>query len=187
MVSSLAENQSPTKKGFGTILSAIFVVSLIGLLGWGMSSNLQGRVTDGPAPDFTLRSFEGETIRLSDLRGQVVVVNFWASWCPPCREEAPYLESTWRKYQDQGVIFIGIDYVDIETEALAYIDEFNISYFNGPDLRTTISQAYNIRGVPETYVIKKNGEIGYVHVGPIYPPDLDLEIDKWVGENSSSD
>jgi len=166
----------------GNIISSIFLVGLIGLLAWGMSKNQKGRLLDGPAPDFSLTSFEGETIHLSDFRGQVVVINFWASWCPPCREEAPYLEDTWRNYKDKGVVFIGVDYVDIEPEALAYIKEFNITYINGPDLRTAISQAYNIQGVPETFFINKNGEIGHVHVGPLIPPDLEREIDKLLSE-----
>jgi len=152
-----------------------------------MSRNLRGRVTEGPAPDFSLTSFDGETIRLSELRGQVVVINFWASWCPPCREEAPYLEETWRKYQDKGVVFIGVDYVDVEPEALAYIEEFNITYFNGPDLRTAISQAYNIQGVPETFFISKNGEVGHVHVGPLFPPDLEREIDNLLALSYTDD
>ena len=169
-------------KKYGLIISAILIFSLIGFLSWGMSSNLKGRLLEGPAPDFSLTSFEGETIQLSDYRGQVVVLNFWASWCPPCREEAPYLEETWRKYQDKGVVFIGVDYVDVEPEALAYIEEFNITYINGPDLRTAISQAYNIQGVPETFFIAKNGEIGHVHVGPLIPSDLEREIDKLLSE-----
>ncbi len=110
------------------------------------------------------------------------MINFWASWCPPCREEAAYLESTWRKYKDQGVVFIGVDYADTETEALAYLDEFDITYFNGPDLGTRISQAYNMQGVPETFVIDQNGEIHYVHIGPIYSPTLDQVIDELLAE-----
>lgn len=170
------------QKKYGSIISSVLIFSLISFLSWGLSKTLNGRLQDGPAPDFSLTSFDGDTIQLSDFRGQVVVVNFWASWCPPCREEAPYLEETWRKYQGRGVVFIGVDYVDVEPEALAYIEEFNITYFNGPDLRTTISQAYNIQGVPETFFINKNGEIAHVHVGPLIPPDLEREIDILLSE-----
>jgi cytochrome c biogenesis protein CcmG/thiol:disulfide interchange protein DsbE len=177
--------QNPDKKlPLGRAVTVVLVLSLIGLLVWGMSENIQGRVQEGPAPDFSLTSFEGETISLSDLKGQVVVLNFWASWCPPCREEAPYLERIWREYQDKGVFFIGVDYVDIEPEAVAYIDEFDITYFNGPDLRTSISQAYQIQGVPETYFISKSGEIAHVHVGPLVPPDLETLIEELLAEPS---
>lgn len=177
------KEKKPTRQwNFGSFLSSVLLLGLVGFLAWGMSNNRRGQVDQGSAPDFSITSFDGETLTLSELRGQVVVLNFWASWCPPCREEAPYLEETWRKYQDKGVVFIGVDYVDVEPEALAYIEEFNITYFNGPDLRTTISQAYNIQGVPETFFVKKNGEIGYVHVGPLIPPDLEWEIDKLLSE-----
>ena len=134
------------------------------------------------APDFSLASFEGDTITLSDLRGQVVIVNFWASWCPPCREEAPYLEDTWRKYKDEDVVFIGVDYADTEVKALAYIEEFDITYFNGPDLGTSISNDYKIKGVPETYYIAKNGEVRGVKIGPLVAPELDLKIEELLAE-----
>lgn len=134
------------------------------------------------APDFSLTGFDGREVTLSELRGQVVVVNFWASWCQPCRQEAAYLENTWRKYKDQGVVFIGVDYVDTEKEALAYIEEFDITYLNGPDLQTRISQAYNIQGVPETFFIAKNGELSGVHIGPLVPPQLDDKIEELLAE-----
>ncbi|MGB3717124.1 MAG: TlpA disulfide reductase family protein, partial [Candidatus Promineifilaceae bacterium] len=109
-------------------------------------------------------------------------INFWASWCPPCREEAPYLESTWRKYQDKGVFFIGVDYADAEKEALAYIDEFDITYFNGPDLGTRIAQVYRMDGVPETYYVAKNGELRGTKIGPLFPPELDQRIEELLAE-----
>jgi len=112
----------------------------------------------------------------------VVVVNFWASWCPPCREEAAYLEATWRDYQDRGVVFIGVDYVDTEAEALAYLEEFEITYFNGPDLGTRISQAYRIQGVPETFFIDRNGLLRGVKIGPLFPPELEDRIEALLAE-----
>lgn len=178
----MEENNKNQQRSFGSVMSSILLFSLIGLLAWGMSNNKRGQVDQGSAPDFSITSFDGETLTLSELRGQVVVINFWASWCPPCREEAPYLEQTWSKYQDKGVVFIGVDYVDTEPEALAYIEEFNITYFNGPDLRTIISQAYNIQGVPETFFIAKNGEIRHVHVGPLIPPDLEQQLEAMLNE-----
>ena len=148
------------------VLSFGFVLALLGLLAWGLVRVQAGPRSDGPAPDFTLTTFDGRTVVLSELRGQVVVINFWASWCPPCRDEAPYLEATWRKYQDRGVVFIGVDYVDTEAEALAYIEEFEITYPNGPDLGTRISQAFRIRGVPETYIVGSDGRVASVKIGP---------------------
>jgi cytochrome c biogenesis protein CcmG/thiol:disulfide interchange protein DsbE len=159
------------------------ILALLGLLAWGLIETRAGPVQSGIAPDFTLTSFSGENLTLSDLHGQVVVINFWASWCPPCREEAAYLEQTWRKYKDQGVVFIGVDYLDTETEALAYIEEFDITYFNGPDLRTSISQAYKIQGVPETFYVAKNGELRSLKIGPLVSPELDQKIEELLAES----
>jgi cytochrome c biogenesis protein CcmG, thiol:disulfide interchange protein DsbE len=141
-----------------------------------------GPISSGMAPDFSLTSFDGRTLKLNELRGQVVIINFWASWCPPCREEAAYLEQTWRKYEGKGVIFIGVDWVDTEKEAFAYMDEFGLTYFNGPDTGTRIAQAYNIQGVPETFYVAKNGELRGVHIGPLKSPELDDKIDELLAE-----
>lgn len=166
----------------GRILAYTLVLALLGLLGWGISNNSAGPVAEGLAPDFSLTSFDGQALTLSDLRGQVVIINFWASWCPPCREEAAYLERTWRKYQGRGVVFIGVDYADSQKEALAYMKEFDISYFNGPDLGTRIAQNYNIQGVPETFYVAKNGQLSGIKIGPLYPPELDDKIEALLAE-----
>lgn len=158
------------------------LASLLGLMGWGLVKARSGPIQKGMAPDFTLTSFKGESITLSKLRGQVVLINFWASWCPPCREEAAYLEQTWRMYEDKGVVFIGVDYLDTEVKALAYIEEFDITYFNGPDLGTRISQAYNIAGVPETFYIDKSGKLRGLKVGPLLPPEIENMLDRLLAE-----
>lgn len=145
---------------------------LLGVLAWGLRQKGLTQVQTGLAPDFELMTFIGETIRLSDFRGQVVVINFWASWCLPCRAEAPLLEQTWRDYRDKGVVFIGVDYLDTEPGALAYIQEFDITYPNGPDLQTRIAQAYRIQGVPETFFVDRKGELHGVFIGPIHHDEL---------------
>ncbi len=170
------ETANTSTRSWGKALAYGAVMALLGLLGWGLVRTQAGPRAQGPAPDFTLSTFNGDQITLSDLRGQVVVINFWASWCPPCRDEAPYLEATWRKYRDQGVVFIGVDYLDTEPEALTYIEEFNITYPNGPDLGTLISQAYRIQGVPETFFVAKDGTLRGVKVGPLVPPELEEKI-----------
>jgi len=164
------------------LLVVFSLLGFIGLLGWGLYQVQKKPLEKGLAPDFTLKSFEGHTYTLSQLRGKVVIINFWASWCLPCREEARYLEQTWRKYKDKDVIFIGVDYVDAEKPALAYIKEFDITYFNGHDLGTRISQQYNIKGVPETYYVAKDGTLRGNNIGPLKDPELDNKIDQLLAE-----
>lgn len=138
------------------------------ILAVGLYRSQQGQVNVGqPAPEFELTTFNGETYSLSEYRGSVVVINFWASWCESCKPEAKDLETAYQYYQPRGdVLFLGVDYVDTEPEALAYLEEFGITYPNGPDLRTEISQAFRIRGVPETFIVDQDGLIAHLQIGP---------------------
>ena len=170
------------RKETGIIIAFAVVLALLGLLAWGLRKAEAGQVTSGVAPEITITGFDGRTATLSNLRGQVVIVNFWASWCLPCREEAAYLEATWRKYKGKGVVFIGVDWADTKKEALAYIKEFDITYINGPDLGGRAGQAYNIKGVPETFYVAKNGELRGIHIGPLQSPILDEKIEELLSE-----
>ena len=151
---------------------------LLVILGVGLYRSQQGQVGVGQAaPDFELQSFSGETYRLSDYQGSVIVINFWASWCESCKPEARDLEAAYQYYKPRGdVLFLGVDYVDTEPEALAYLEEFQITYPNGPDLRTEISQAFRIRGVPETFIVDQNGEIAHLQIGPFQSLDHILSV-----------
>ncbi len=182
MMDEVIEPRKSVKGPLARMLIYGSLLGLLGLLGWGLLRVQAGPRSEGPAPEFTLTTFQGDEIVLSDLRGQVVVINFWASWCPPCREEAAYLESTWRAYRDRGVVFLGVDYVDTEVEALEYIAEFDITYPNGPDIGTLISQAYRIQGVPETFYIAKDGTIRGVKIGPLVPPELEDRLEAMLAE-----
>jgi len=127
----------------------------------------QGPINVGSRiPDFSLTTFDGQTYNTADLRGQVILINFWASWCEPCEEEAAELEQAYQGYRDRGVVFLGVNYVDTQPEALAYLDRFGITYANGPDLGTEISQAFRMRGVPETYIVDRQGILVSRKIGP---------------------
>jgi len=141
---------------------------LLGLVGLGLNRRHEGPVSPGqPAPAFIFTTFTGQEIASNDLQGKVVVINFWASWCKPCESEAADLETAWQSYQDRAdVIFLGVDYVDTKPEAMAYLKKYDITYPNGPDLRTIISQAFRIRGVPETYIIGSDGILTHAQIGP---------------------
>jgi cytochrome c biogenesis protein CcmG/thiol:disulfide interchange protein DsbE len=146
---------------WGVLFAWLGILALLVVLALGLMRTQQGPVSQGKTvPSFTLTTFQGEQIAIEDLRGKVVLINFWASWCKPCEQEAADLEAAWRFYQPRGdVVFLGIDYVDTEAEARAYLQKFDITYPNGPDLGTRISQAFRIRGVPETYLVDPQGKL----------------------------
>lgn len=178
---SATETQTAVKKNRLTTLFMWLAIALIlGLSGWGLVNSNRVRPEAGQtAPDFNMQFFNGyewETVTettLADMRGKVVVLNFWASWCVECRVEADLLEQRWQQYRDQDVVFLGIAYVDAEPNSLAYLQEFNITYPNAPDLGTDIAQNYEITGVPETFFIGRDGQIAHVQIGPVSERVLD--------------
>ncbi|HBY06312.1 MAG TPA: hypothetical protein DEH22_00415 [Chloroflexi bacterium] len=163
-------NQTPETGGpqWGRIVAWVGLLSLLGLVGLGLVRAQRGPVGVGdPAPDFVLTTYQGDQFDSQELRGKVVVLNFWASWCKPCEQEAADLESAWRYFEPSGdVIFLGVAYTDTPTESQKYLDKFEITYPNGDDLGTRISQAYRITGVPETYIIGPDGLIAHDQIGP---------------------
>lgn len=175
---------------FGIVL--VGVVGLIFLLLYGLQLRAAPPLASGRAPEFSLTSFDGQLYSSSNLQGRVVIVNFWASWCIPCRDEAPALQRAWDKYRDKGLVILGVDYVDTEPEAKTFITQFNQTYPNGPDVGTRISQAYHISGVPETYFIGKDGKLlsgidseGHVNanwIGPITEDALNARIERLLSE-----
>lgn len=128
-----------------------------------ITSPLLGR----QAPSFTLTLFDGRSIALADLRGKAVFLNFWASWCPPCRAEAKDLEAAWRRLKDNDMMFIGVDIQDTGKDARAFLREFDITYPNGSDPSGRIAVDYGVWGIPESFFIDPQGRITYKHVGGI--------------------
>ncbi len=161
---------SPVRRRFswGAWLAVGAVVVLLVLLGVGLVRSQRGvRVGDPIPPHLTVQTFDGKVYRLGDLRGRVVLINFWASWCDPCAEEAPYLQQAWEHFQGRDdVIFLGLAWTDTDDKAQAYLARFGITYPNGPDLGTRWAQVFRIRGVPETYILDKQGRLAYIKIGP---------------------
>lgn len=166
------------------LVAGVVVLLVTALLALLLIKPPQKSLCDEPAPAWTLTLFdkyrdgaESSTISLEELRGKGVVLNFWASWCQPCEEEAAELEEAWQRYKDKGIVFIGVDYLDQEPSAQRYLEKFGISYPNGPDLASKISKRYTIRGVPETFFIDPQGNlVGCRKIGPLSTEELDLRI-----------
>lgn len=165
------------RRPWGLAAALVTVLAVVSLLAYALSARDRSQVLEGPAPDFTLQTFDGETVRLSDLRGTPVVLNFWASWCVECDKEMALLEASAQRHQGE-VVFLGIDYLDTEPKARAYLEQYGITYPSGPDLGGRISNAYNIKGVPETFFIARDGTIQGLKIGPL----TEAELEGWVGE-----
>jgi cytochrome c biogenesis protein CcmG/thiol:disulfide interchange protein DsbE len=167
-IPEITENNPSKGPNWGRMAAWGALLALLLIVGLGLIRTQEGPVRVGQeAPSFILTTFEGEEIDSDTLDGKVLVLNFWASWCKPCEQEAADLETAWRMYQsNDDIIFLGVDYVDTEPEAKVYLEKFDITYPNGPDLRTAISQSFRIRGVPETYIIGKDGVLAHAQIGP---------------------
>ncbi len=175
----MTEHRTSTSKP-GVPLWAQFMIwsGLFGLLiiiGIGLIRAQQGTIQRGDRVpgNLTLSLFQGyeyngqSEVRFDELRGKVVLVNFWASWCKPCEQEAAELQQAWEFYQPGGeVVFLGVDYVDTEPDARIYLKKFNITFPNGPDLGTRLAQRFRIKGVPETFILDRKGVVQHVKVGP---------------------
>jgi len=165
------------------------MLAILAVLAWGLINTNAARPEVGQvAPDFGVEFFDGyewdtlSTANLSDMRGKPVVLNFWASWCVECRYETDTLEQAWLKYRDDGVVFLGVAYADVEPNSLAYMKEFGVTFPHAPDLGTDISQEYEITGVPETFFIDKDGVIRHVQIGAVDQQMLDTLIPQMLAD-----
>lgn len=152
-----------------TITLAI-IAPILALLAYGFTRDAHYIVSPliaKSATPFMITLFDGRKITLDDLRGKAVFVNFWASWCLPCREEARDLEVAWQKVKDNNMVFLGVAVQDTDKNSLEFLKEFNVSYPNGKDESGKIAVDYGTWGIPESFFIDPQGRITYKHVGGI--------------------
>ena len=135
-------------------------------------------VSSGAANDFSIETLEGEILDLSDLRGKIVMLDFWSSWCPPCRAEASDLELVSREYRDLGVEFVGIAIWDREEDVRSFLNRYHVSYINGLDKYGLIAVDYGVRGIPEKYFIDREGNLARKFIGPMGLEDLEEVLDQ---------
>ena len=129
--------------------------------------------TGAPAPAFALQSNNGKPLNLADLKGQIVLVNFWASWCGPCRKEMPILEQLNRQYRNKGVALLG---VNVEPDSAAATDWLKATPVSFPilfDVDSKVSKLYQVEGMPNTVILDKTGKVRYIHRG--YSPGAENE------------
>jgi len=166
------------------VLSALFLFGLLrGKPDREIASNLIGK----HAPDFTLPLHKGfaenldENFSLAEHKGQPMVINFWASWCPPCFQEAPALATAWRKYGTE-VLFVGVQTQDPgrRDEGQKFVDQFALGFPNVFDSQSSLSIDYGLFGVPETFFVNSEGLVIYRHTGPLSKITLDNQIGKLV-------
>lgn len=134
----------------------------------------------GPAPDFTLPDANGKAIKLSDLKGQVVMINFWASWCGPCREEMPLLENLHKKYSKLGFTVYGVNVDFKPKDAQPLLQETGVTFPVGYDSKNKISELYKIDSMPSTVMVDRKGNLRYLHRG--YKPGYEKDYEKQIRE-----
>jgi len=139
---------------FGLVLSISAATGLA-------SSGLEGQ----PAPDFALKSSTGENLRLSEYRGDVVMINFWATWCGPCRQEMPLLDELYSRYERVGFNLLGVNIDDDSYRAMQMIEELGVNFPVLFDSSKTVSELYEVEAMPVTVLVDREGTVRYVHHG----------------------
>jgi len=166
--------------------AVLVVVLLVALLGWKVTEQAEGRGLDDAlergerprAPELTLDTLDGEgEIRLADYRGKAVVLNFWASWCEPCKDEAPLLEETWQRYREDGLVVLGIDAQDFRVDARKFVERYGLTYPIAYDGNGASLGRFGNTGFPETWFVGRDGRLVGEHiVGPFDEEQLEENV-----------
>jgi len=144
----------PRSRSFRILLALVPALAFIAILWFALARTGSQAVSGNAAPSFELALLDGSGVLTDEkLKGKPVVINFWASWCIPCREEAPLLEKTWRAYKNDGVIFLGVNIKDAESDAKRFVDEFGITYPTVRDLDQSLTKDFGVKGLPETFFV----------------------------------
>ena len=176
-----------------SVVALAAAVALVGLLAYGVlsggeDSGIDEAIADGERPDvpeLSLPRLDGSgQASLEDYRGQVVVLNFWASWCAPCRDEAPLLERWHRRIEPQGGTVLGVDALDSTDDAREFVRRFGISYPNVRDVSGERLRPFGIAAYPETFVIDRRGRIAALVRGPVTEEFLAREVPPLLGERT---
>lgn len=146
----------------------VMVLLLVGVLSSALADSTVLHPVKGQpqAPDFELKDIDGKMHRLSDYRGKVVIVNFWATWCPPCRFELPSMEKLWENTQDEGVIMLAVDLGEDEDTIFSFTSDYPVSFPLLMDRDSSVTKKYSVLGIPTSFVIDPQGRIIYRAVGP---------------------
>lgn len=164
-------------KQVAQIVALACVAGMLGLLVWKLAHQQHAPPVGSQAPAFTLPRLVGAgSVSLASLRGHPVVLNFWASWCPPCKSEAPALEREWQKYGSRGVRFVGIDKSDIASEARTFVNAHGLTFLMLGDGSGDVTSSYGISQLPETYVLDSTGKVVAHIAGPITSSELASEF-----------
>ena len=162
---------------FAMLIAGFTIFLAIGVMGTTTATSRSGKELVGKkAPSFVAPKVGGQLVSLENYKNKPLVLNFWASWCPPCRDETPGMERIWRKYEDQGVVILGINVQDGEKEAERYISEFGVTFSNALDLDGSITVDYGVTGLPVTFFIDNDSVVKGRWVGSI----SEDRLDNWV-------
>jgi len=155
------------------------VLAVIGLLGYGLLTKGSGALVavGEQMPDAELPTLDGEgTGSISDHRGKWVLVNIWASWCLPCREESPALQRFYEEHRADGLVVLGIDSKDVTSDALAFVEEFGLTYPQLRDAEGEYPDELGVTGFPESFLVDPQGEVALVRTGPVTEGYLEEEV-----------